>query len=99
MILGYSGNLIIEPTSKSTTIAQISLKSTNVRRGEDFINKLIEIYNREANEDKNEVATKTAEFIDERIQIINSELGTTEQELEDFKRQSGTSWQGGPCHL
>ena len=85
----YSGNLIIEPTSKSTTIAQISLKSTNVRRGEDFINKLIEIYNREANEDKNEVATKTAEFIDERIQIINSELGTTEQELEDFKRQSG----------
>ena len=86
---GYGGNLTIEPTSKTTTIAQLALKTTHVRRGEDFINKLIELYNREANEDKNEVATKTAEFIDERIQIINSELGTTEQELEDFKRQSG----------
>lgn len=85
----YGGNLTIEPTSKTTTIAQLALKTTHVRRGEDFINKLIELYNREANEDKNEVATKTAEFIDERIQIINSELGTTEQELEDFKRQSG----------
>lgn len=85
----YGGELTIEPTSKTTTIAQLSLKTTHIKRGEDFINKLIEIYNREANEDKNEVASKTAEFIDERIQIINNELGTTEQELEDFKRESG----------
>ena len=55
----------------------------------DFINKLVEIYNRDANDDKNEVATKTAEFIDERINIINGELGTTEQELETFKRDAG----------
>ena len=32
---------------------------------------------------------KTAEFIDERIKIINGELGTTEQELETFKRDAG----------
>lgn len=55
----------------------------------DFINKLVEVYNRDANDDKNEVATKTAEFIDERIKIINGELGTTEQELETFKRDAG----------
>lgn len=86
---GYRGALSIEPTSKSTTIAQISLQSTNRQRGADFINKLVEVYNRDANDDKNEVATKTAEFIDERIKIINGELGTTEQELETFKRDAG----------
>lgn len=86
---GYRGSLAIEPSSKTTTIAQISLKSTNRQRGADFINKLVEIYNRDANDDKNEVATKTAEFIDERIKIINGELGTTEQELETFKRDAG----------
>lgn len=86
---GYRGALSIEPTSKSTTIAQISVKSTHTQRGADFINKLVEIYNRDANDDKNEVATKTAEFIDERIKIINGELGTTEQELETFKRDAG----------
>lgn len=85
----YRGALSIEPTSKSTTIAQISVKSTHTQRGMDFINKLVEIYNRDANDDKNEVATKTAEFIDERINIINGELGTTEQELETFKRDAG----------
>lgn len=85
----YRGALSIEPTSKSTTIAQISVKSIHTQRGAEFINKLVEIYNRDANDDKNEVATKTAEFIDERIQIINSELGTTEKELEVFKRDAG----------
>lgn len=85
----YRGALSIEPTSKSTTIAQISVKSSHTQRGAEFINKLVEIYNRDANDDKNEVATKTAEFIDERIQIINSELGTTEKELEVFKRDAG----------
>lgn len=85
----YGGRLTIEPTSKTTTIAQVSLQSTNKQRGADFINKLVEIYNRDANDDKNEVATKTAEFIDERIKIINGELGTTEQELETFKRDAG----------
>lgn len=85
----YGSRLTIEPTSKTTTIAQVSLQSTNKQRGADFINKLVEIYNRDANDDKNEVATKTAEFIDERIKIINGELGTTEQELETFKRDAG----------
>ena len=85
----YANALSVEPTSKTTTIAQISLENTSPQRGVDFINKLIEIYNRDANDDKNEVASKTAEFIDERIKIINGELGTTEKELETFKRDAG----------
>ena len=40
------------------------------------------MYNINANNDKNEVAQKTAEFIDERIGIISKELGSTEQDLE-----------------
>lgn len=86
---GYRGALSIEPSSKTTTIAQISFKSTHRQRGADFINKLVEIYNRDANDDKNEVATKTADFIVKRINIINDELGTTEKELETFKRDAG----------
>ena len=89
MANGYADALSVEPTSKTTTIAQITLQNTSPPRGVDFINKLIEIYNRDANDDKNEVASKTAEFIDERIKIINGELGTTEKELETFKRDAG----------
>ena len=86
---GYTNSLSIAPTSKTTSVVEISLKNSNTRRGMDFINKLLEMYNINANNDKNEVAQKTAEFIDERIGIISKELGNTEQDLENFKRSAG----------
>ena len=86
---GYANSLSIAPTSKTTSVVVVSLKNTNIRRGRDYINKLLEMYNINANNDKNEVAQKTAEFIDERIGIISMELGSTEQDLENFKRSAG----------
>ena len=86
---GYCGSMTIEPTSKTTSVAVISLKNSNVQRGKDFINKLLEMYNINTNNDKNEVAQKTAEFINERIGIISKELGSTEKDLESFKRGAG----------
>ena len=67
----------------------ISLKNSSLQRGQDFINQLLEMYNRNTNNDKNEIAQKTAEFIDERISIISKELGSTEADLETFKRDAG----------
>ena len=86
---GYCGALSIEPTSKTTSVVTISLKNSSLQRGQDFINQLLEMYNRNTNNDKNEIAQKTAEFIDERIGIISKELGSTEADLETFKRDAG----------
>lgn len=84
----YCKSMTIEPTSKTTSVAVISLKNSSLRRGQDFINKLLEMYNINTNNDKNEIAQKTAEFIDERIGIISKELGSTEESLETFKRNA-----------
>ncbi|WP_304410512.1 GNVR domain-containing protein, partial [Bacteroides acidifaciens] len=85
----YADFLSIAPTSKATSVVTVSLKNSNTQRGKDYIDKLLEMYNVNANNDKNEVAQKTAEFIDERIGIISKELGNTEQDLENFKRSAG----------
>lgn len=85
----YGKALSVTPSSKTTTIAKISLKDAVKQRGVDFVNRLVAFYNQDANDEKNEVAQKTAEFIEERIGIINGELGTTESELAEFKRRSG----------
>ncbi len=85
---GYSAALSVQSISKTTTIVDISFKTTVREKGVDFINKLVELYNKEANDYKNEVALKTSEFIGERILIINDELGSTEEELERFKKES-----------
>lgn len=85
----YVENLSVAPTSKTTTIAKLILQSAVKEQGIDFVNSLVAIYNQDANDEKNEVAQKTAEFIEDRIGIINQELGSTESELADFKQRSG----------
>lgn len=85
----FRSRLTASPSSKSTTIAQLTITGSQVPRGVDFLNKLVEVYNEEGNNDKNEVAAKTAEFIDERIRIINKELGSTESQLASFKQRAG----------
>lgn len=85
----YRASMNVSPTSKTTTIANITVNNAVPARGEDFINQLVKVYNQDANDEKNEVAQKTAEFIEERISIINGELGSTENELATFKQRSG----------
>lgn len=85
----YATNLMVTPSSKTTTIAKISVKNAHKQRAVDFINRLVAIYNQDANDEKNEVAEKTAQFIEERIGIINAELGAAENQLATFKQQAG----------
>lgn len=87
----YLSRLSVAPTSKMTSIAQLTLNDQNVRRGMDFLQQLAICYNRQANADKNEIALKTEEFINDRIKRINSELGSTESQLESFKRQNAVT--------
>ncbi len=85
----YTSSLSVEPISKQSTIATITLNDYNIQRAIDFTNTLIDLYNEDTNTEKNEVAQKSAEFIEERIHIIHGELGSTESELADFKQRSG----------
>ena len=85
----YMKDMSVSASSQTTTIAKISVKNTVKDRGVDFVNRLVAFYNQDANDEKNEVAQKTAEFIEERIGIINHELGAAESELADFKQRSG----------
>lgn len=84
----YRGKLSAAPTSKTTTVAQVSFTDTQVGRSLDYLNELFKSYNDDANEDKNEVAMKTEEFIKERIDFIRGELDITEGELEQYKKSN-----------
>ncbi len=87
----YLKALTIAPISEETSIALLTLKDKHKKRGMDFLRHLTVCYNRQANADKNEIALKTEEFINARINIINSELGTTEGAIEAFKRQNAVT--------
>lgn len=78
----------IEPTSKMTTIVRITLNDTNTKRAKDYLNELTRVYNEDANESKNEVAVKTENFINERLKMLERELGRTESNLEIYKKEN-----------
>lgn len=84
----YMSTTTIEPTSKLTTIAHISMSGTRPERMEDYLNELIRVYNEDANEVKNEVSLKTEAFINKRIKIIDAELGDTDSKLEIYKKRN-----------
>ena len=85
----YVGELNVSQTSKTTTIAQLTLSDENPQRAIDYLQQLSICYNRQANEDKNEVAERTEEFINGRLEKINAELGNTEGQLESYKKRNG----------
>ena len=87
----YAKALNIAPTSKLTSIAELTLTDQNVRRGLDYLNQLAECYNRQANADKNEIALKTEEFINARLEKIDTELGRTEDKIEDYKKRNAVT--------
>lgn len=84
----YAGSLSVEQTSKTTTIARLSLCDEIPQRAIDYLNQLVVCYNRQANDDKNEVARKTEAFINGRLEKINAELGDTEGQLESYKKRN-----------
>ena len=88
MIAGkYSGALTVNQLSKSTSIANLTLTDEMPQRANDYLKQLVFSYNMQANEDKNEIAMRTEQFINSRLEKINTELGATEGSLEATKRQ------------
>ena len=84
----YAGSLTVSQTSKTTTIAQLVLSDEFPQRAIDYLKQLAIVYNRQANEDKNLIAVRTEQFINNRLEKINAELGNTEGELENFKKRN-----------
>ena len=84
----YIENLSVEQTSKTSSVFNIQLKGGNIARSNDYLNQLVTCYNRQANEDKNEIAVRTEEFINDRLTKIDAELSTTDGALESYKRRN-----------
>ena len=88
MAAQYSSALSLEQTSKTSTTLNMQLNDKNIQRGIDYLRQLVICYNRQANEDKNEIAIRTEAFVNDRLEKINSELNSTEGQLENYKKRN-----------
>lgn len=85
----YASELTVAADKTASSIALLSMTDESAARSMDYLKQLVVAYNRQANDDKNEIARRTEEFINGRLNKINAELGKTEGELQNYKEANG----------
>lgn len=78
----------IDLTSKKADLITLEIKEKNKKKGQDILNTLVTEYNRIGIKQRKDKAVNTLGFIDERIQVIASELSDIEYKIESYKKEN-----------
>ncbi len=89
--LSYKAKTLINNTDELSNIVDIRLEDPIKERAINVVDALIQTYNTNAIEDKQEVADRTEKFINDRIADIASNLSIADQSAEDFKTERGVT--------
>ena len=84
-IRSYKARMSAKLSSKESTIIDIVYRDVNIQRAEEFLNTLISVYNENWVKDKNQIAVSTSQFINERLVVIESELGNVDSDISSYK--------------
>ncbi|MBG6128708.1 capsular exopolysaccharide synthesis family protein [Aquimarina sp. EL_43] len=88
MVERYKSTIKIGLTDQNTSVVTLTLTTIAQDRAKEILNSLIEEYNKDVIKDKNQISANTANFIKERIHIINQELDDLEKNVEFFKTEN-----------
>ncbi len=85
LVLSIASRLDVTASGRRGSVVNLSIIDPVGEKAEDILNQLIEEYNKDAISDKNLVAQKTLEFIEDRLQDYERELDSVEQGIQGFK--------------
>ena len=86
----YAGKVVVSGAHDNISVATVRMVDTQMERALDYLGEILNSYNDDANDDKNAVAEKTRQFIDDRIAVIRRGLDSTEANLESY--MSSLTW-------
>lgn len=86
-IENYTKETAITLADDNASVIDITVKDTDIQRATDIINTLINVYNEKWVEDKNLMAVTTSSFINERLNVIEQELGNVDNDISSFKSE------------
>lgn len=84
----YSAELTASWRDKESTIIDLSISDTSPQRASDILNTLISEYQESWIYDKNQVTLTTSQFIEDRLSVIEQELGSVDSDISDYKSQN-----------
>ncbi|MCD8270240.1 MAG: hypothetical protein LUD46_18555 [Parabacteroides sp.] len=88
LISSQLDKLSVERSIKDANLLTLTYLDTEPARADDILNMLVHVYVDESMKDKNQIIRSTALFIDERLKLINEELGNVESNIEDYRKQN-----------
>ncbi len=84
----FQAMLNVDASVLEATMVDIDLKNSNIEKGLEFLNRLIQKYIDNNLDQKNFLAKTTIEHIDYQISDISRDLGSSEQELQNIRLNS-----------
>lgn len=85
---GCSSRFTASIADKQSSVINLEYKDVSAQRAEDFLNTLIAVYNENWIRDKNQIAISTSHFINERLNVIEKELGEVDGAISEFKSKN-----------
>lgn len=84
----YSSRLSVALNDEKSTVVNLTLQDVCTQRAEDVLNTLISVYNENWVKDKNQIAVSTSMFINERLGVIERELGNVDDDISSYKSEN-----------
>ncbi|MDQ1148172.1 hypothetical protein QE382_000156 [Sphingobacterium zeae] len=88
MVNYFISTITITQMEEDASLLQVVAEDTNPLRATALIGEMINVYNEVALQDKNQIGVNTANFIRERLAIIEQELGSVESNIENLRTQN-----------
>lgn len=81
-----SKDLSVQKSDRKANGISLYYEDINIERGKDLLNKMIELYNRRGQKEKDEMAINTGKFIDERLDTLYISLAESENKIQQYKQ-------------
>lgn len=82
---GLAAQVIAALGSDKSSIINLTISRPSVEEADDILRTLIQVYNERWIQDKNQIAVSTSRFIDERLGVIERELGNVDSDISSYK--------------
>lgn len=83
----YASNLSVSLNNEKASVVDLSFRDNSTQRAEDVLSMLISVYNENWVKDKNQIAVSTSMFINERLGVIERELGNVDEDISSYKSE------------
>ena len=80
-----SSKITVAQVNKGADVLSISVSDVIKKRADDIINMLVAVYNGNWLKDKNQITISTSQFINDRLQVIEGDLGNVDDDISSYK--------------